>query len=72
MASDTRNTTTTNSALNTGRTDVDERRTNDPDANPDPITGAPGSHPIGTGVGAAAAGLAGAKIGAAVGTVGPQ
>ena len=24
-----------------------------PDSNPDPITGAPGSHPIGTGVGAA-------------------
>jgi hypothetical protein len=48
------------------------RRTNNPDANPDPITGAPKSHPIGTGVGAAAggvaAGLAGAKIGAVAGT----
>src|SRR5829696_8613217 len=37
-----------------------------PDANPDPITGAPGSHPIGTGVGAAGMGAAGAAIGAAV------
>jgi hypothetical protein len=35
--------------------------------NPDPITGAPGSHPVGTGVGAAGGGLAGAAIGAAVG-----
>ncbi len=36
------------------------------DSNPDPITGAPGSHPVGTGVGAAAGGAA---AGAAVGTV---
>jgi len=36
------------------------------DANRDPITGAPGSHPIGTGLGAAAGGIA---AGAAVGTV---
>lgn len=47
-------------------------RTNDPAANPDPITKAPGSHPVGTGVGAAvggAAGIAGAiAAGAAVGT----
>jgi phage tail tape-measure protein len=34
--------------------------------NLDPITGAPGAHPIGTGVGAAAGGMA---VGAAVGTV---
>lgn len=43
----------------------------DRDTNPDPITGAPGSHPVGTGVGAAAGGgggtAAGAAIGAAVG-----
>ena len=38
----------------------------DSDANRDPITGAPGSHPIGTGVGAA---LGGAAAGAAAGTV---
>lgn len=36
------------------------------DRNPDMITGAPGSHPIGTGVGAAGGGAAGAFIGAAV------
>jgi phage tail tape-measure protein len=36
------------------------------DANRDPITGAPGSHPVGTGLGAAAGGIA---AGAAVGTV---
>lgn len=47
------------------RTDKDT-----PDANPDAITGAPGSHPIGTGVGAAAAGAAGAAIGMAAGPVG--
>src|SRR5829696_8365005 len=41
-----------------------------PDANPDPITGAPGSHPIGTGVGAAGGGAAGAAIGAVGGPVG--
>ena len=36
------------------------------DANRDPITGAPGAHPVGTGVGAA---VGGAATGAAVGTV---
>ncbi|WKB55483.1 hypothetical protein [Eleftheria terrae] len=35
-------------------------------ANRDPITGAPGAHPVGTGIGAAAGGMA---AGAAVGTV---
>jgi uncharacterized protein (TIGR02271 family) len=40
------------------------------DTNPDPITGAPGSHPIATGVGAAAAGAAGAAIGSVVPGVG--
>src|ERR1700754_1164778 len=38
----------------------------DRDANRDPITGAPGSHPVGTGVGAVLGGLA---AGAATGTV---
>ena len=37
------------------------------DANLDPITGAPGSHPIGTGAGAVGGGATGAVIGAAVG-----
>src|SRR5688572_25998132 len=36
------------------------------DANRDPITGAPGAHPVGTGVGAA---VGGAAAGAAAGTV---
>lgn len=36
------------------------------DANRDPITGAPGAHPVGTGIGAA---IGGAATGAAVGTV---
>ncbi len=38
-----------------------------PDANRDPITGEPGSHPVGTGLGAAGGGAAGAAIGGAVG-----
>ncbi|MEB3356024.1 MAG: hypothetical protein VKK04_04810 [Synechococcales bacterium] len=38
-----------------------------PDANPDPITGQPGAYPVGTGVGAAGAGVAGTAIGGAVG-----
>lgn len=40
------------------------------DSNPDPITGQPGSHPVGTGVGAAGGGTAGAAIGAMAGPVG--
>src|SRR5659263_510215 len=36
-------------------------------ANPDPITGEPGSHPVGTGVGSAGGAAAGAAVGAAVG-----
>ena len=38
--------------------------------NPDPITGARGSHPIGTGLGAAGVGAAAAAIGMAAGPVG--
>jgi len=42
-----------------------------PDANRDPITGAPGSHPVGTGVGALAGGVAaGAAIGTMAGPIG--
>lgn len=44
----------------------DENR-NQPDANRDPITGKPGSHPVGTGVGAAVGGVGGAAAGAAIG-----
>jgi hypothetical protein len=41
------------------------------DANPDPITGEPGSHPAGVGLGAAAGGAAaGAAAGAVAGPVG--
>src|SRR5213592_3257476 len=45
-------------------------RTAGKDSNPDPITGAPGSHPIGTGVGATGGGLAGGLIGSIGGPVG--
>ncbi len=37
------------------------------DKNPDPVTGAPGSHPAGTGAGAAAAGATGAALGGIIG-----
>lgn len=37
------------------------------DSNPDPITGEPGAHPVGTGIGAAGAGAVGAAIDDAVG-----
>jgi len=37
------------------------------DANRDPLTGAPGAHPVGVGAGAAGGGVAGAIIGGAVG-----
>ena len=40
------------------------------DMNRDPISGKPGSHPIGTGVGATGGAVAGASIGAAGGPVG--
>ena len=46
---------------------ADDRNTRGKDSNPDPITGAPGSHPIGTGIGATGGGAAGAAIGTAVG-----
>lgn len=37
------------------------------DANPDPLTGTPGSHPVGTGAGAVGGAVAGAVAGSAVG-----
>ncbi len=43
-----------------------DKRDDAPDANRDPITGTPGSHPVGTGIGAAAGGIA---AGAAAGTL---
>ncbi len=45
---------------------MDELDRESSDANRDPITGAPGSHPVGTGVGAAAGGIAGAVAGTVV------
>jgi hypothetical protein len=54
--------------------DTNPDRTNDfnpassaPDDNRDPISGAPGAHPVGVGVGAAGGGAAGAAAGAAIG-----
>ena len=38
--------------------------------NPDPITGEPGAHPVGTGLGAAGGAAAGAAIGSVAGPVG--
>jgi uncharacterized protein (TIGR02271 family) len=40
------------------------------DSNPDPITGEPGSHPVGVGVGTAGGASAGAAIGAVAGPIG--
>ena len=48
-------------------TEADRNAAVAPDANRDPISGAPGSHPIGVGVGAAGGGAAGAAAGAAIG-----
>ncbi|MGI8819319.1 MAG: hypothetical protein ACR2ID_00355 [Chthoniobacterales bacterium] len=46
---------------------MDKETNTNPDENRDPLTGEPGSHPIGTGLGTTGGGLAGAAIGAAVG-----
>ena len=46
---------------------MDKEGTEQPGENRDPITGEPGSHPVGAGVGATGGGVAGAAIGAAVG-----
>ncbi len=40
------------------------------ETNPDPLTGEPGSHPIGTGMGALGGGMAGAALGAMAGPIG--
>ncbi len=45
----------------------DTTSTNDPGKNPDPITGEPGSHPVGTGLGTAGGGVTGAAIGGVIG-----
>ena len=51
---------------NINEKELNQQQKNDKTRNPDPITGAPGSHPVGTGLGAA---IGGAATGAAVGTV---
>ena len=52
-------------------TNVKEGLDRTTDANRDPITGAPGAHPVGTGLGAAAGGIAaGAVAGSVVGPLG--
>lgn len=63
MADNTTNKTHTGQTAPPGA-DADEKGR---DRNPDAITGAPGSHPVGTGIGAAAAGAAGTAAGAAAG-----
>lgn len=51
--------------------DFNRQNKKDKSRNPDPITGAPGSHPVGTGLGAAAGGAAtGAAVGTMAGPVG--
>jgi hypothetical protein len=51
--------------------DLNKSLKKDKSRNPDPITGAPGSHPVGTGLGAAAGGAAaGAAAGSVAGPVG--
>lgn len=54
----------------TSKTVVRNDLDNGTDANRDPITGAPGSHPVGVGVGGAAGGAAGALAGAVFGPIG--
>jgi outer membrane lipoprotein SlyB len=49
---------------------MDNDKTKEAMTNADPITGAPGAHPVGVGLGAAAGGVVGGiAAGAAVGTV---
>ena len=46
---------------------MNEKRGKNSDSNRDPISGEPGSHPVGTGIGAVAGGAGGAAAGAAAG-----
>lgn len=56
-----------NDDLHTKRDPQHHHPEHDHDTNPDPITGEHGSHPVGTGVGAAGAGVIGTAVGVAVG-----
>lgn len=53
--------------MDTTRLENSSARIVERDANRDPLSGAPGAHPVGVGAGAAGGGVAGAAIGAAVG-----
>jgi uncharacterized protein YcfJ len=53
--------------MNTSTTNEIETEKPGRDANRDPLSGAPGAHPVGVGVGAAGAGAAGAAAGMAMG-----
>jgi len=48
----------------------EQNQDDDADANRDPLTGAPGAHPVGTGLGSAGGAGAGAAIGALAGPIG--
>ena len=52
--------------METKRTEMNSATVVKTDANRDPLTGAPGAHPVGVGTGAAGGGAAGAFIGAVV------
>lgn len=56
-----------NRTISPRRHQVIETKKQPKDANADPLTGAPGSHPVGTGIGAAGGAVAGAAAGAVVG-----
>jgi hypothetical protein len=57
--------------MNDSEKNLNQTLKHDKSRNPDPITGEPGSHPVGTGIGAAAGGAAaGAAIGTVAGPVG--
>ena len=57
-------------ATNTTNTTNSTNTADAPDRNPDPITGSSGSHPAGTGIGAASGAATGAAVGAIGGPVG--
>jgi hypothetical protein len=58
---------TTTGVTSTGTSTLEAERADLHDANRDPLTGEPGSHPVGTGVGAATGAATGAAIGGVVG-----
>ncbi|MCK6476032.1 MAG: PA2169 family four-helix-bundle protein [Phycisphaerales bacterium] len=61
---------TTPRSSNTPGRDADRERLDRNPANRDPITDAPGAHPVGAGIGAGAGGAVGAAVGSVAGPVG--